>query len=157
MIPKKAQEYIVKLGLTAHPEGGFYKETYRSEAEIGNRNLMTSIYFLITSNNISRFHRIKSDEMWYFHDGSPLSVHTLSKEKGHQIHKVGLDLSKGESPQLLVRANTIFGSTLEVKDSYSLVSCTVSPGFDFADFELFDTDFLLNMFPKNEEIVRRMS
>lgn len=157
MIPQKAQEYIEKLGLLPHPEGGFYNETYRSSGKIGDRNLMTAIYFLITSNNISRFHRIKSDEIWYFHDGSPLSVHTLDKDYGHQIHKVGLDLSKGESPQLLVQANTIFGSSLDEKDAFSLVSCTVAPGFDFADFELFSTEDLLEQFPNNEEIIKKMT
>jgi predicted cupin superfamily sugar epimerase len=157
MIPEKAIEYIDKLGLMPHPEGGFYIETYRSSRKTGDRNLMTAIYFLITSNNISRFHRIKSDEMWYFHDGSPLSVHTLDKENGHQIHKVGLDLAKGENPQFLVRANTIFGSSLDEENAFSLVSCTVAPGFDFADFELFKTEELLKQFPENEKIVRRMS
>jgi predicted cupin superfamily sugar epimerase len=157
MIPKKAQEYIDKLGLLPHPEGGFYKETYRSAVKTGDRNLMTAIYFLITSNNISRFHRIKSDEMWYFHDGSPLSVHTLDKENGHQVHKVGLNLSNGENPQLLVPANTIFGSSLDEENAFSLVSCTVAPGFDFADFELFTTQDLLSQFPDYEEIVRKMS
>jgi predicted cupin superfamily sugar epimerase len=157
MIPKKAQEYIDKLGLLPHPEGGFYKETYRSAVKTGDRSLMTAIYFLITSNNISRFHRIKSDEMWYFHDGSPLSVHTLDKENGHQVHKVGLNLSNGENPQLLVPANTIFGSSLDEENAFSLVSCTVAPGFDFADFELFTTQDLLSQFPDYEEIVRKMS
>jgi len=157
MISKKAQEYIHELGLLPHPEGGFYKETYRSSATVGDRNLMTAIYFLITSNNISRFHRIKNDEMWYFHDGSPLSVHILSKENGHQIHKVGLGLSKGESPQFLVPANTIFGSSLDEENAFSLVSCTVAPGFDFSDFELFTTEELLKQFPDHPEIVKRMS
>jgi predicted cupin superfamily sugar epimerase len=157
MIPKKAQEYIDKLGMLPHPEGGFYKETYRSSGKVGDRSLMTAIYFLITSNNISRFHRIKSDEMWYFHDGSPLSVHTLDKENGHQVHKVGLNLSNGENPQLLVPANTIFGSSLDEENAFSLVSCTVAPGFDFADFELFTTQDLLSQFPDYEEIVRKMS
>lgn len=157
MIPQKAQEYIEQLNLLPHPEGGYYKETYRSSAEVGNRNLMTAIYFLITSENISRFHRIKSDEIWFFHDGSPLSVHTLSKEKGHKIQKVGLNLERGESPQLLVPANTIFGSSLDEPNAFSLVSCTVAPGFDFADFELFETDFLIAQFPGNEAVIRRMS
>ncbi|MFA7274118.1 MAG: cupin domain-containing protein [Crocinitomicaceae bacterium] len=157
MIPQKAQEYIEQLNLLPHPEGGYYKETYRSSAEIDNRNLMTAIYFLITSDNISRFHRIKSDEIWYFHDGSPLSVHTLSKEKGHQIQKVGLNLERGEAPQLLVPANTIFGSSLDEPNAFSLVSCTVAPGFDFADFELFETEYLLKEFLGNEEVIRRMS
>ncbi len=153
----EAQKWIEKLNLLPHPEGGYYKETYRSEQTVGNRSLMTAIYFLITSRNISRFHRIKSDEMWYFHAGSPLSVHTLTKEDGHQVYKVGLDVSKGETPQLLVPANTIFGSSLDSDDAYALVSCTVAPGFDFADFELFTTEELLCLYPEHEEIIRKMS
>lgn len=157
MIPQEAKELIEKLALIPHPEGGFYKETYRSEGKVGDRNLMTAIYFLICSNNISRFHRIKSDEMWYYHAGSALDVHTLDKENGHQIHKVGIDFSKGESPQLLVPANTIFGSTLGGESEFSLVSCTVAPGFDFADFELFTADELLVEFAAFEEVIRKMT
>ena len=157
MIPKEAQVLIDKLELLHHPEGGFYKETYRSEKTVGDRNLQTAIYFLITSNNISRFHRIKSDEIWFYHAGSALSVHTLSKEKGHQIQKVGLDLAKGEVPQFLVQAETIFGSSLDEDNTFSLVSCTVTPGFDFADFELFTTEQLLLEFHDFEAIIRKMT
>lgn len=157
MIPEKAKMYISELGLLPHPEGGFYKETYRSIDKIGNRNRMTSIYFLITSNNISRFHRIKSDEIWHFHDGWALSVHTLDEVKGHQIQKVGLDLSKGEKPHFLVPANTIFGSSLDAENAYSLVSCVVLPGFDFADFELFTENYLLEFFPDCAEIIGKMT
>lgn len=157
MIPSEAQTLIDKLELIPHPEGGFYKETYRSEKEVGNRNVKTSIYFLITSNNISRFHRIKSDEIWYYHAGSPLSVHTLTPEKGHQIHKVGMDIENGEQPQFLVSANTIFGSSLEEEDAFSFVSCSVAPGFDFADFELFTMGDLLPRYPQYEEVIRKMT
>ncbi len=157
MIPKEAQFFLDQLDLLPHPEGGFYKETYRSLGRTGDRNLMTAIYFLITSNNISRFHRIKSDEIWYYHAGSALSVHTLTKENGHKIHKVGLNVEQGESPQLLVPADTIFGSSLDEPNSFSLVSCTVAPGFDFADFELFTTDELLPLFPEHEAVIRKMT
>lgn len=157
MIPSEAQILIDKLELIPHPEGGFYKETYRSEKEVGNRNVKTAIYFLITSKNISRFHRIKSDEIWYYHAGSPLSVHTLTLENGHQIHKVGMDIESGEQPQFLVSANTIFGSSLEEEDTFSFVSCSVAPGFDFADFELFTMDDLLPEYPKFEEVIRKMT
>jgi len=129
------QQLIDALGLLPHPEGGFYKETYRSELTLEGqeRNLLTSIYFLLTSENVSRFHRIKSDELWYFHAGSPLIVHTLS-ERGHMQHYLGLDLSKGQQPFLWIPKDTIFGSTVLEKESFSLVSCAVAPGFDFRDF-----------------------
>ncbi|MDG1347014.1 MAG: cupin domain-containing protein [Crocinitomicaceae bacterium] len=157
MVPKEAQVLIDKLELLPHPEGGFYKETYRSEKTVGDRNVQTAIYFLITSHNISRFHRIKSDEIWFYHAGSPLSIHTLSKVNGHQVQRVGLDIAKGEVPQFLVPAETIFGSSLDVDNAFSLVSCTVAPGFDFADFELFTTEQLLLEFPDFEAIIRKMT
>ena len=149
---------IEKLELLPHPEGGFYKETYRSNETIasGNRQLMTSIYFLLTSNNVSKFHRIKSDEIWFFHSGSPLIVHVLD-EKGHTENLVGLDIQKGELPQFMVPKNTIFGSSVRGKNSYSLVSCVVAPGFDFADFELFTKEDLLPLFPLQEEIIAQLT
>lgn len=151
-------QLISELNLTPHPEGGFYSETYRSEETITdkNRNLVTAIYFLLTSENVSKFHRIKSDELWFFHSGSPLIVHTLD-EKGHNQNLIGNDISKGQQPQFLVPKNTIFGSTVYNENSYSLVSCVVAPGFDFADFELFSKDDLLSSFPDHFEIISRMT
>ncbi|MDI1321677.1 MAG: cupin domain-containing protein [Algoriphagus sp.] len=155
-------DFLVKsLNLLPHPEGGFYKETFRSVESIetvqGERNLFTSILFLLTSENVSRFHRIKSDELWFFHEGSPLTVHTLG-ETGYGSLSLGLSSSgSGCLPQQLVKANTIFGSTVDQPESYSLVSCVVAPGFDFRDFELFETKDLLPLFPKAEAIIRRLT
>ena len=149
---------IEKLELLPHPEGGFYSETYRSDMLIPslNRQLMTSIYFLLTSDNVSKFHRIKSDEIWFFHEGSSLIVHTLSEE-GHKENRVGLNLLQGETPQFLVEKETIFGSTVAEEDSYSLVSCIVAPGFDFQDFELFTKEQLEVLFPENKKIISRLT
>lgn len=152
---------VESLNLLPHPEGGFYKETYRSEVGIKTehreRNLCTSIFFLLTSENVSRFHRIKSDELWFFHEGSPLTVHTLS-ENGYKSLSLGLpDSNPDLLPQQLVKANTIFGSTVDKQDSYSLVSCVVAPGFDFRDFELFEAKDLLPHFPQSAEIIRRLT
>jgi predicted cupin superfamily sugar epimerase len=93
-IPPRALELIEQLSLIPHPEGGFYKETYRSETTIGtsNRSVMTSIYFLLTHNNCSRFHRIQSDEAWYFHEGDPLQVHTLV-DGIHRVFPLGMNFS----------------------------------------------------------------
>ena len=148
------ESIIEKLHLQPHPEGGYYKETYRSIDTCldDSRNLQTAIYFLLTSDNVSHFHRIKSDEIWYFHAGSPLIVHTLT-EKGHTQHLVGNDLLAGQTPQLLVPKDTIFGSSVLEKDSYSLVSCSVAPGFDFADFELFSKEELMQDYATFEEII----
>ena len=149
---------ISNLQLVPHPEGGFYREVFRSEETVheGERNLMTSIYFLLTSENISRFHRIKSDELWFYHAGSPLIVHILDAAGYHQ-HIVGNDIENGIQPQFMVPKNTIFGSTVLEKDSYSLVSCVVGPGFDFADFELFTSEELLAIYPDHKEIIQKMS
>ncbi len=152
------QELINKLGLLPHPEGGFYKETYRSSEEIPGkgRSLQTAIYFLLTSSNVSRFHRIKSDEIWFHHAGSPLIVHMLD-DSGYHTQVVGMDLDAGQTPQFLVPANTIFGSTVLEEDSYTLVSCTVAPGFDFKDFELFNAETLCSLYPEHSEIIDRLT
>lgn len=152
------EKLIKKLDLQVHPEGGYYRETYRSEdtTKSGKRSLMTSIYFLLTSEHVSHFHRIRSDEIWYYHGGSPLVVHVLDAA-GHHEHIVGFDLEKEYFPQFLVPKNTIFGSTVLEKNSYSLVSCSVAPGFDFADFELFKKEELLMEYPMHEEIIERLT
>jgi predicted cupin superfamily sugar epimerase len=154
----RIQQLIDQLELIPHPEGGFYKETYRSTETISDRNLMTSIYFLITGTNISRLHRIKSDEVWYFHEGSRLNVHTIN-EDGYHCIQLGLDLNNGEEPFALVKGGTIFGSDLESKNEndYALVSCAVAPGFYFNDFELFTIEQLLETHPQYEELIRRLT
>lgn len=154
----RIKELIERFKLQAHPEGGYYSEEYRSEITLPNlnRQLMTSIYFLLPSEHVSHFHRIKSDELWFFHEGSPLTVHTLD-ENGHHEHHVGLDLTVNQTPQFLVPANTIFGSSVNQEGSYSLVSCVVAPGFDFRDFELFNAEDLLKDYPDCEAIIRKMT
>lgn len=152
---------IEKLQLRTHPEGGFYSETYRSEESIatnsGKRNLSTAIFFLLTSENVSKFHRIKSDELWFFHEGSELTVHTLS-ELGHQQLSLGNpSIQDDSSPQHLVPAHTIFGSSVDEPNSYALVSCVVSPGFDFEDFELFGEKELIELFPDHSKIIHKLT
>ena len=152
------ESLVKKLNLLPHPEGGFYSETYRSEITIHSkdRKLMTSIYFLLTSENVSKFHRIKSDELWFFHYGSPLLVHTIGNS-GHIQTKLGNNIFENETPYFLVPKDTIFGSTVLDENSYSLVSCVVSPGFEFSDFELFSFNDLIKIFPLNEEIIRKLT
>ena len=154
----RIKELIERFNMQAHPEGGYYSEEYRSEITLpdSDRQLMTSIYFLLPSEHVSHFHRIKSDELWFFHEGSPLTVHTLD-ENGHYEHLVGLDVSAGHTPQFLVPANTIFGSSVNEKDSYSLVSCVVAPGFDFRDFELFSSEELLKDYPDFSEVIGQLT
>ncbi|HYK74110.1 MAG TPA: cupin domain-containing protein [Pseudoneobacillus sp.] len=160
MDKKNAQYWITNLGLSPHPEGGFYKSTYASDVLIpgkSERKLFTSIYFLLSSNDISHFHRLKSDELWYYHGGSSLTVHLIDESGEYKELKLGLNLEKGEVPQVLVPKNTIFGSSVHDEDSFSLVGCMVSPGFDFEDFELFEQEELLKMYPQHEEIIKKMA
>ncbi|WP_343634203.1 cupin domain-containing protein [Fluviicola sp.] len=158
-LPQRAQELIEAFNLKSHPEGGFYAETYRSEETIPgkNRNVLTSIYFLITGDSISRFHRIQSDECWYFHEGSPLLVHSILANGEHQITELGLDLSRNEVPFHVVPARTIFGSHLKSDNGYAFVSCAVAPGFDFADFELFSSEELTNLYPQHHAIITKLT
>ena len=154
---KRVSELIEILGLKAHPEGGFYKETYRSEEQTKEgKSLMTSIFFLLTSEHVSHFHRIKSDEHWYFHEGSPLTIHLLN-EHGREQLKLGSNLNKGEFFHHLVPKNTIFGSSVDEKNGYALVSCVVAPGFEFRDFELFDSAYLLKRYPNEEKIIKKLT
>ncbi|MFN5442915.1 MAG: cupin domain-containing protein [Crocinitomicaceae bacterium] len=153
------QEIIKQLDMQPHPEGGYYKETYRSMDLClnGTRSLKTVIYFLLRSEDVSHFHRIKSDEMWYYHAGSPLIVHSIDEQGNYKEQKVGINFLDGEIPQYLVPKNTIFGSSVLEKNSYSLVSCSVSPGFEFEDFELFKQSELLNQYPSHSEIITKLT
>lgn len=158
MSSSRVKELVTKLKLLPHPEGGFYAETYRSVMEIPGteRQLMTSIYFLLTSSNCSRFHRIRSDEAWYFHEGSGLTVHELQNGTYKQT-KLGPVGNTDQKPFHLVEAGSIFGSTVDATDGYALVSCAVAPGFDFRDFELFTYEQLAPQFPEHHEIIRRLT
>jgi uncharacterized protein len=158
--------WINHLGLLPHPEGGFYKETYRSSETVastalpdrfeGDRNLSTAIYFLLRSEDLSVFHRIKSDELWHFYQGSTLLIYVLNQNE-LQVHKLGTDLEKGESLQVVIPANCWFGSHVEKQDSFALCGCTVAPGFDFHDFEMADRKTLIKEFPGFEKEIIRLT
>lgn len=154
--------WIEKLDLQPHPEGGYFKETYRSELmdsfeEInGIRNVSTGIYFLLTKGNFSAFHRIKSDEMWHFYDGSPVSIHVIEPQGRRYQIKLGLDAENGELPQAVVPAGCWFASMVEMGE-YSLTGCAVAPGFDFQDFELAQRDELTKLYPQHELIVQELT
>lgn len=162
-----AQDYIEKFEMIQHPEGGWFKETYRSEGTIstealssnfnGDRNFATSIYFLLQEGDISAFHRIKSDELWHFHDGDGLIVHELKATGEYVKHLLGLDLKSGQQPQAMIEAGSWFGSEVIEGGNFSLVGCTVSPGFDFQDFELAKAESLTAEYPSQKELVVRMS
>lgn len=160
------RDLVENLNLLPHPEGGFYKEVYRSDGTIpqanldgfdGDRNYCTSIYFLLTSDNFSAFHRIKQDEIWHFYNGTTLYVHIIDHDGNYTRREVGMDLNNGEVPQLVVPAGCWFASTVKDKDSYSFVGCTVAPGFDFNDFELADRATLSEQYPELSAIIHKLT
>ncbi len=162
-----AQQLVNELGLLPHPEGGYYKETYRSEAQIalnalpsgfkGDRSISTAIYFLIEKQNFSALHKIKSDETWHFYSGDALEVIELNDLGELKKTVVGSDLSNGELFQYTVKANVWFGSRVKSGGEFSLVGCTVAPGFDFEDFEMASREKLSLQFPHHKRIIEELT
>jgi predicted cupin superfamily sugar epimerase len=161
------QNIIQTLQLKAHPEGGYFRETYRSSGEIspadlgpdytGTRNFATCIYFLLTSESFSAFHRIIQDEIWHFYEGSPIYLHMISPQGIYSRAIIGRDFAQGQVPQLIIPGGTWFAANVVNSNDFSLVGCTVSPGFDFADFELASRADLVNRFPKHLEAIMRLT
>jgi uncharacterized protein len=161
-----AEQIISTLNMNAHPEGGYYAPSFRSDEGIesgairerfyGDRELWTSIYFLLKEDEVSHFHELKSDELWYFHGGSSLTIYMLNQSGELKMETLGLDFEKGERPQVLVPRGTIFGSAMNGQ-GFSLVGCMVSPGFDFADFKLFKREELLTRFEEHKTIIQKLT
>lgn len=156
---KLAQQWIDELELEPHPEGGYYKQTDLSTEMYTTSGkefpLYTNIYFLLTEDSPSHFHRLSSDEMWFYHAGQSLTVHSLYSEGDYQTTVLSLDTAKGHFLHHTVPAGTIFGSTVE--EGYALVSCTVVPGFDFSEFEMFTKSDLLKSYPQHEQIINNLA
>lgn len=156
---KEVQVLINKLDLRPHPEGGFFKETYRSQLDVelhkfaGPRSVSTGIYYMLTGDDRSHFHRIKSDEMWHFYAGQSLRIVMLSPSGEKWETVLGRELERGEVFQFVVPAGVWFGAELVNPNSYTLVGCTVAPGFDFFDFELADRKALLAEHPNESELI----
>jgi len=161
-----SEELIIQLGLIKHPEGGWYRETYRSEEVIsatalsgrfsGERSVSTAIYFLLHAGDISALHRIASDEIWHFYTGETLTVHVITPQGTYYSHKLGADIAAGESFQCIVPAGCWLGAEVP-GDGFALVGCTVAPGFNFADFEMGNRESLLIQFPEHSEIIKRLA
>ena len=162
-----AAYWIKHLSLARHPEGGYFQEIYRSDELIskdslpdryeGPRAFCTSIYFLLQSDEFSHLHRLKSDELWHFYSGSSLTVHLIEQTGDYSFVRLGNDIEKGEVFQTVIRAGTWFGAIVDNPRSYSLIGCTVAPGFNFADFELADREKLLDLYPKHASIINRLT
>ena len=152
-----AEEAVARLGLLPHPEGGFYRETYRStevlpraalpERFAGPRAISTAILYLLPEGAKSRLHRIAADELWYFHLGGPLELIELSPDGKVEMTILGSDLARGEVLQKAVAAGRWFGARPRPGAGWSLLGCSVAPGFDFADFALGRRSDLLAAFP----------
>jgi hypothetical protein len=167
-MPNRTAEYwINKLQLTTHIEGGAFREMYRSAvtapaatlppAFTGDRSFCTCIYFLLQHHQFSAFHKIKSDEGWHFYYGDPLIVYEID-QKGHMIeHRLGCDPDNNESFQCVIGAGNWFAARLAPGGSYALVGCTVSPGFDFVDFELANQQELIAAYPEHESLIKALT
>ena len=146
-----------------HPEGGYYKESYRSRETIaqsalpdrftGARSFSTAIYFLMESGDFSAFHRIKSDECWHFYEGQALVIHIIHDNGSLETVRLGRNPDKEERLQFVVPANCWFASIPDSKSSFSLVGCTVAPGFDFSDFELASASLLSSFYPQHRGLI----
>jgi predicted cupin superfamily sugar epimerase len=160
-----AADWIQHLQLMPHPEGGFYRQTYRSELVLnhlpgqfpGPRAASTAIYFLLAGNDFSALHRLRSDELWHFYAGSALSVELIPPDGCYSNLLLGNNVQAGESFQAVVKAGCWFGSRLLHPDSFALVGCTVAPGFDFADFELARRNDLISLYPQHRELIARLT
>jgi len=162
-----AQYFIDKLELTKHPEGGYYKEIYRSEEILsekglptrygGERNISTSIYYLLENDDFSAFHRLKSDEIWHFYAGSSVTVYCIDQMGLLTEIILGDNLDKNESFQVIISKGTWFAAQIREPHSFVLMGCTVAPGFNFNDFELGKKEELLALFPEHEEVIRKLT
>ena len=152
--------------LQPHPEGGFYKETYRSKESIshpglperfkGERSFSTAIYFLLPAGHFSAFHRIKSDELWHFYAGVALNIYVINVEGTLTLINLGADILNGETMQAIVPAGCWFASRPAKSTGYCFAGCTVSPGFDFADFELAKDEELTQRYPQHKELINSL-
>lgn len=162
-----AEYWIEKLNLIEHPEGGFFRETYRSgqvippvglpERFTGPRSFSTAIYFLITESCPSHLHRLKADELWHFYAGTGLTLHLFYPDGRYRLKKLGGKIEEGESFQVLVPADCWFGAVVHQPGGYTLAGCTVAPGFDFADFTLARRSELLPLFPDYTQVIHRLT
>jgi len=162
-----AQQWIQALELRRHPEGGWFREIYRASETIprtglpsrftGERQFSTAIYFLLDRGDFSALHRIKQDEIWHFYDGAPLTIHMIDADGRRSSTTLGRDVQAGETLVAVVKAGTLFGAVVTDVERYTLVGCTVAPGFDFADFEMPGRAELLERYPQHEELIKRLT
>ncbi|MFP5041486.1 cupin domain-containing protein [Parasediminibacterium sp. JCM 36343] len=160
------QNLVTQYQMLPHPEGGYYKETYRSSGRFEQetrrkdfpegRSYSTAIYFLLEQGQFSAFHRIKSDECWHFYGGGALHIYIVYPNAVLEVIKLSSNMLSGEVFQAVVPANCWFASEPAPNSSFSFVGCTVSPGFEFADFELAEAAKLCAEYPEHAQIISRL-
>jgi len=162
----RINQLIQQYNLQPHPEGGWFSQTYKSNEQIakealperfkGSRVFSSAIYFLLEEGNFSAFHRIKSDECWHFYAGDPLLIYIIQQNGSLEIISLGNAIEKGQTFQYVVPANCWFASRPAPGSEYCFVGCTVSPGFEFEDFELADGKSLSAIYPQHEAIIMQL-
>ncbi len=158
----EAARIVEALGLAPHPEGGFYRETFRGSLVLeglphgGPRSAHTAIYFLLPGGTFSALHRVASDEVWHHYEGGPLELHTIDDAGRHEAITLGKDLARGERPQHVVPAG-VWQAARASEARHALCGCTVAPGFDFGDFEMPSRGELVRRFPKHEALLARLT
>jgi predicted cupin superfamily sugar epimerase len=158
-----AAQWIARLDLRPHPEGGYYRQTYRSDELVthlpprfsGARPMATSIYFLLQAPEVSRLHRIKSDEIWHAHAGSTLLISEIDGDGTLIEHRLGT--GPEDAPQAVIRAGHWFGARLLSAPAWMLAGCTVAPGFDFADLELAERAALITRYPHHRRLIESLT
>jgi uncharacterized protein len=163
---QEADRWIRRLRLRAHPEGGWFRETYRSAECIpaaglprrfhGKRAFSTAIYFLLRGGDFSAFHRIRSDEVWHFHAGTRLSLYVLGRSGCRRI-RLGNRPDRDETPQAVAPAGSWFAAEVSDPRGFALVGCTVAPGFDFADFAIANRATLCERYPRLRRLIKRLT
>lgn len=164
---KDAAYWIERLHLDPHPEGGYFRQTYKAGLQLpkaalpagftGARSASTAIYFVLEKDNFSAFHRLRSDELWHFYSGAPLSVHLIDPEGKYSTIVLGSDPDAGQVLQAVVRAGSWFASHVADWKSFAVVGCTVAPGFDFDDFEMAKRAELQRKYPQYKTLIARLT
>jgi predicted cupin superfamily sugar epimerase len=156
-VHREAARLVKKLELQKHPEGGYYRQTYKSDTMVnvegreGPRNASSAIYYMLAGNEFSAFHRLRSDELWHHYAGGTLVIYAIDSDGKLAKIKIG----QGAMPQAVITAGTWFAAVPASKRSYCLVGCTMSPGFDYRDWELGKRDELVRMYPRHRKVIER--
>jgi len=164
---KDATYWIRKLGLKPHPEGGYYRQTYKADLVLphaslppdftGPRAASTAIYFLLDAETFSAFHRLRSDELWHFYAGESLLVHVIEGDGRYLNIQLGNDPEAGDVLQAVVKAGCWFASEVKDGKSFALAGCTVAPGFDFEDFQLAEREESVRSYPQHRGLISRLT